>query len=120
MSSSSEKKDPPSFDVIQWNKERYARDQKDIQERLDAMPGVLGDRIVALHEQQSASGFIKDGLDQVLRCRILDPVSVANPSFTVQYNPTRELRRVGAGRQKPPSGYKSENGGCFLCTENIE
>lgn len=108
-----------SFDIVQWNKERYARDQAALQAALDAMGGSLGERIAVLHHQQSSIGFIKDALDQVVRCRFEDPEH-QDRSILVQYNPVRELRRLGAGRKIAPAGYDSVNGGCFLCPENIE
>lgn len=110
-----------AFDIVRWNKERYARDQKELQTVLEEASGTLRNKIEMLHGQQSSIGFIRDALDQVTRTRLVrDPFNRNSESFLVQYNPVRELRRQGAGRKSPPEGYKSINGGCFLCTQNIE
>lgn len=110
-----------AFDYVRWNKERYAKDQEELQLTLEALSGSLLSKIETLHKQQSSLGFIRDALDQVTRTRLVrDPFNRNSESFLVQYNPVRELRRQGAGRKSPPEGYKSVNGGCFLCTQNIE
>lgn len=110
-----------TFDSVRWNKERYARDQEELQKALDAAPVSLLNKIEMLHGQQTSLGFIRDALDQVTRTRLVrDPFNRNSESFLIQYNPVRELRRQGAGRKSPPEGYNSINGGCFLCAQNIE
>ena len=110
------------FDVNAWNRERYDRDQADLQRLLDEMSGTLADRIIALHEQQLDCGFIRDRLTSVRRTNLVRPESTTSggPSgFIVQYNPKRALRFSGSGRREPPIGTPSAHSGCFLCRENI-
>lgn len=110
-----------TFDSVRWNKERYARDQEALQKALDTMDGTLADKIRALHRQQTSIGFIRDLLKDVYRARLVeDPRNPNSRAFMIQYNPAREMRRQGAGRSLPPTGYESVNGGCFLCAQNIE
>ena len=105
------------FNYSEWNYKRYLRDQQELQAYLDALPGTLADRVIALHDQQLDIGFIRDKLESVHRTNLVNPNG--EESFIAQYNPKRALRFAGYGRKDPPNGVVPINGGCFLCAENI-
>ncbi len=83
-------------------------------ESSEGLPAVLR----ALHKQQLDIGFVQDDLSAVIQWRLRHPQDAA-AAFIVQFNPRRAQRQGGAGRQSPPPGIRSVNGGCFLCRENI-
>ncbi len=85
---------------------------------VEAEGGGLSEALKQLYRQQQKSGFIRDKLENVERCKFFDPQNPSN-YFQVQYNPNRALRFAGAGIKQPPNGSIIANDGCFLCRDNI-
>ena len=108
-----------SFDVKRFNDARFEESWNSLNEQLRKIHQAegLSGALSALHQQQFDQGFIQDDLSSVIRCRLRHPSQ--RRAFSVQYNPRRAVRLVGAGRKMPPPGRQIANGGCFLCRENV-
>ena len=81
--------------------------------------GGLGGALAELKAHQQKTGFIKDLREEVERRSFYHPED-SDRFFRIQYNPKRALRLNGSGVTVPPSGITVQNGGCFLCRDNIQ
>lgn len=99
-------------------KDQCDRAEGEIATLLSTLPS-LPEKLKALNRHQLATGFIKDDLKSVTRCRLVDPDPQRTHHFLVQYNPRRAQRESAAPRPIPPPNVESINGGCFLCPDNI-
>ncbi|MCM8595654.1 DUF4922 domain-containing protein [Accumulibacter sp.] len=108
------------FDPAEFNRDNYERVSAGLNDALRRIENDHGlpAALEVLEAQQLDVGFIQDDLSQVQRYRLIHP-SDPGHVFTAQFNPRRTLRHAGAGRSSPPKGSTAENGGCFLCRENV-
>jgi diadenosine tetraphosphate (Ap4A) HIT family hydrolase len=102
--------------MMAFNDERYRSATELLKQELSSDP--LPNALKRLWLQQWDAGFIRYELRDVFRYQFPDP-GRQHPAFRAQYNPSRSLRQVGAGRQAPPPGRTLINGNCFLCPQNI-
>lgn len=109
-----------NVNLSEFNKKKYDEQWAELNVVLnnamsaDGLPAALG----LLEEQQSDIGFIQDDLKAVERYRVCDPHDHSRV-FTVQFNPRRALRHLGAGRAVPPRNVERLHNDCFLDPENI-
>lgn len=100
---------------------KYQRDWARLNTELCALACETGDLTASFDKFQAhqvGSGFIRGGLESVLRFNFTHPENHAR-QLRIQYNPERATRFRGAGRQVAPTDQVTVNEGCFLCRENI-
>ncbi|TVR94337.1 MAG: hypothetical protein EA418_10400 [Wenzhouxiangellaceae bacterium] len=104
----------------QLSRSSWLQRQQELKLELDLVNSTsgLGAALMALAENQRATGFIRDNLENVERF-ILPSASGRRHYFSVQYNPARARRFAGAGLALAPENVENVNQGCFLCAENI-
>jgi len=85
---------------------------------IERSSGDLRAVFAALNEHQLESGFIRDGMDSVVRFEFCDPED-GDRCLRIQFNPERASRFTGAGITTPPPPMQSLHDGCFLCPANI-
>lgn len=107
-----------SMDVLSRQAYQESWQALDIYLQLIEERAGLGAALLALHEHQVQSGFVRDELKELRRFHLPHPETPEH-FFSVQYNPARGRRFEGAGRFLPDMSDSTINGGCFLCADNI-